>query len=174
MDLRHETIGGVDCVVEVDSTGRFAVRPITGEDERGGAIASFCSTLDEAITKAKRELGKRKVKLDIPFIAQDGAHGVATGRHSGTGYVLARIGGESMQLSGYQDRLVFPGDVDPEVVERYGQAQADKRDAEQRIAAIKSEQMIDLDKVVEAAIDEHVRRTEEAQLASAVDDPRRD
>lgn len=171
MELKKETIGGVACTVEVDTYGRFTVKA-DASDNINASVGSG-RTLDEAISAARREVGKRKVKVAIDFITPAGEHGRATGKHSGTGNVLATIGSESMQLTDYRMRQAFPADIDPDIVERYTQAKLDERDAQKRLNELAAH-LIDLDKVVEEALRAKIREQDEAQRVSAQDDVRRD
>jgi hypothetical protein len=88
-----DTIAGVEVEILANARGAWEITTSQEggrrEPERLGYAAE--GTLDEAKSRARTVLAKRKVKVEVPFRLRDGSYGVATGIHAGTGAVLARV-----------------------------------------------------------------------------------
>lgn len=150
MRLRPKIIAGFECVIDVSDGGEFKV--LTREPERALAHAK---TLDEAVAGAKKALTKNKLSVAIPFYTMEGERGEATGRHAGTGEILARIDGKTVQL---RDDWMRPGylsgDTPAATIAEYARLQEQSAELYRRKQEIEREHSLLLGKAVNAALEE--------------------
>lgn len=85
--IRTITMGDEDFEVLFDATrDKFHIRR-EDSDERIG----YGDSVELAVTSARQNLAKNKIKVKVPFITYSGRKGYATGLHATTGKSLVRI-----------------------------------------------------------------------------------
>lgn len=75
--------------IEVSQYGVFYIQERDEDDKR--VILGSGETLDEATAKARTELNKHKVKVDVKFITKKGQKGTATGFHGRDKRILVQM-----------------------------------------------------------------------------------
>jgi hypothetical protein len=84
-------IAGIEVAVEATTGGTFLLKELGSEGIGGRETLGSGDTLDQAKSRARTVLAKRKVKVEVPFKLKDGTEGVATGIHAGNGAVMAKV-----------------------------------------------------------------------------------
>jgi len=137
---------GTEVEIHVDKFGSFRVM----EDDRA---LGHGDTLDAAIAKARVELNKRKVKVEVPFLTRAGENGVATGFHARNRTVLTRVDGESHAFEPMSARRMFPPDMPKAKLQRYLTLREQESTIKREINEIEREFEYDVYGAVTRAID---------------------
>jgi hypothetical protein len=148
MLLKTDQIAGTDVEFHVGTHGRFTVKT-PGDNS---VTLGDGDTIEQATGKARVTLAKRKVCVGVPFRTLDGEHGQATGLHAGTGRVLARLDGESVQMDHTSLGKVLRADTPSEKIDRYVALADTIRDAQAEQRTIQREYHFDLDAAVKSAV----------------------
>lgn len=139
---------GEDLVIRASASGRFTLALDDREIGSG-------ETLEQAKSKARTELNKRRVKVAVPFLLEDGRRAVATQRHAGNRTVLYEIDGQKDSLPGYgTGSKVFKAETPPETIARLADLRQQARDAEFGQREIEKEWGVDIGKAVDRAVAE--------------------
>lgn len=124
---------------------------------------AYDTDIEKLRAKARAALSKRKVKVEVKFFTTAGEEGVASGLHAGTGNVMVRIDGESMQITGYGTRSEYLShDIPPEKLAEYLQLARYVKESQDRMHVIRKSYPIDIKSEVEAAIQLKISEQEEA------------
>lgn len=160
MKISVEQMSGYQVEYHASKRGSWEVTTPEAEE-----ILGTGDTLEEAKNRARAQLAKRKVKVEVPFLtSRTFVRGVATGIHAGTNNVLVRTerpfarGEKTEQLTGYGSREVLRADMPDEAKFRLQVARAMEREAASKIRAIEREYGMDLRGEVREAIDREVER----------------
>lgn len=154
-------LSGVEVDVWCSKYGTFVVT--TGDEATN---LGSDKDLEKACNKARVQIAKRKVKVEVKFITTNGEEGVATGLHAGTGHIMARIDGTSHQITGYGAREQYlSANIPAEKMNEYNQLAQYVRDSQERMRAIVKEYGLDLKAEVEAAIQKKISDQEEASAS---------
>jgi hypothetical protein len=137
---------GTEVEVHADKYGTF--RLVEGDKTIGSG-----DTLDQAVTKARQELNKRKVKVEVHFKTRTGESGVATGFHGRNSTVLTRVNGEAKAYEVASARRMFPPDMPKAKLQRYLTLKEQEKTLRTEINAIEREFDYDLYTAVQKAID---------------------
>lgn len=141
------TIAGVE--VEIHATTSAGGR---WEIHKGGQCIGRNSVLEGAERSAAAAIRKAKIKVSVPFFTPEGEVGEATGIHAGNGSVLAKVGGEAMQIS-YGPRQLR-GDMPAEAVDALDAALRKEREGFREAKALRDRYQFDLRAAVEREIAE--------------------
>jgi len=141
-----KNILNVDVEIHVDKYGTFSLR----EDDK---VLGSGDTLDAATAKARQELNKRKVRVEVPFLTRAGEKGVATGFHARNRTVLTRVEGEAHAFETMTARRMFPPDMPKDKLQRYLTLQEQQSTIKREINQIEREFEYDLYGAVAKAID---------------------
>ena len=165
MFLTSAKVGGVDVEVHVYSDGRFMLQ--TPKDD-GGEMLGIGDTLEQAKTTARKELNKRKVKVEVPFLTANGEKGTATGLHAGTRKVLTTVetysGTRSEQIETYAKR--YKADTPAKVLGRLADLREMQNKAAVEIRALDGEYQFTVGAAVKQAI-EAAAAEQEKEAAAA-------
>jgi len=144
--LGTKEILGTEVEVHADKYGTFRIND-------GDKVIGSGDTLDAAVTKARQELNKRKVKVEVHFKTRAGENGVATGFHGRNHTVLARVDGEAHAFEPSSARRMFPADMPKAKLQRYLTLQEQQSTLKREINEIEREFEFDLWSAVTRAID---------------------
>jgi hypothetical protein len=144
--LGTKEILGTEVEVHADKYGTFRIND-------GDKVIGSGDTLDAAVTKARQELNKRKVKVEVHFMTRDGKRGVATGFHGRNHTVLTRVGGEAQAFEPTSARRMFPPDMPKAKIQRYLTLKEQEKQIRADINAIDREFEFDLWSATTKAID---------------------
>lgn len=144
--LGTKTVLGTEVEIHADQYGTFRINL----DDR--TIGSG-DTLDQAMTKARQELNKRKVKVEVHFMTRDGKRGIATGFHGRNRTVLTRVGGEAQAYESTTARRMFPPDMPKAKIQRYLTLKEQERTIRTEVNGIEREFDFDLYTATQKAID---------------------
>ena len=145
--------------IHADSYGRwYIVTPLAEnaeEDERPrNRVIGQGETLDAAVTAARVELNKRKVKVEVPFLTRAGEKGVAIGFHARNKTVLIRLEpNQPGALDQSTARRCFPTDMPKAKLQRYITLTTQMREMRNETNAIEREFEFDLYRATQKAID---------------------
>jgi predicted nucleotidyltransferase len=126
-----------------------------GEEDKQGMVLGHGDTLDRAVTNARVQINKNKVKLHIDFVNTDGKRGYATGVHGRTRKILTVIQGEKVHLDNYA--TVFRADMPNEEIEHMHKIDEGIAKLQAARREIVAEWKFDLGKAVTEAIEEGVQ-----------------
>lgn len=137
---------GTEVEIHVDRYGSFRIM----DDDKA---LGHGDTLDAAIAKARAELNKRKVKVEVPFLTRAGEKSVATGFHARNKSVLTRVEGEAHAFEPMSARRMFPPDMPKDKLQRYLTLQEQQSKIKREINEIEREFEYDVYGAVTKAID---------------------
>jgi len=143
---------GQEYDIDVSKYGVFYIKDVAGEDGRSDILGSG-DTLDQATAKARIELNKRKVKVQVPFITKNGQRGMATALHGRNRKVLTTLADGAKQAVDQHTR-VFKPDMPKEVLDSYLDKVQRERELTAEIRKIDKEWEFSLGQTVIAAINE--------------------
>jgi hypothetical protein len=153
MRLDEIEIAGVLVRVDVNRSGRFYIVEAAAEDHQTLGLGD---TLEEAKNNARREIAKRKVKVEVPFRTMKGERGVATGRRAGSRKIQAKFTDEitgrthSEQLDGYHD--VLRSDTPDEAILQYKEYQQQRNEIYSKERALLDQWKLHLGQAVDEAV----------------------
>lgn len=151
-----DTISNTEIEIHATASGTWQIYEKGHGGERDYQL-SYGATMEQAIQRARTELGKRKVKVAIPFFTASGQRGVATGIHGRTGKVLTRVGrpAKAEQMDTYV--AVLKGDTPKEVRDRINELDKIQMDARREREKIFREHSMHLGNVVKKAVEEEAK-----------------
>lgn len=164
MKLAEIEVLATACEVHVSDGGTFSVYLLGHADEEGARALASSSTMVDAVEKAKPEVRKRKVKVDVPFYRMRGSRfddwsfeqGTAHGFHAGTGNVMATEDGSSVQIatSGYRSDKLYRGDTPQEARDELVRLREESIAREKRVRELDEQWTVDIAEAVQTAITE--------------------
>jgi len=90
---KKRSINNVECEIHADVSGNWQVyEKRENEDDSLGRPIGRGDTLDKAVSAARIELNKRKVRVSVPFFNLKGERGVAHGFHARNRTILTDLG----------------------------------------------------------------------------------
>lgn len=155
--ITNREIVGAPTEVFVDQYGTFHI--YDAEDEDQSRSLGHGDTLDAAVAKARTELNRRRVEVNVEFVTVRGARGVATKRHAKNHTVMARVDGQSEQLD--PSTKVFKPDTPADVVTQYMDGQEKQRKLAEQLRGIANTHVVSLYKLVDDAVKEAMEASDQ-------------
>lgn len=132
--------------------GTFSIKlPAPEEGEREENLGHG-ETLEAAKNSARAALSKRKVKVEVPFILEDGRRGVADSRHARNRTVLCTIGDHRDELPGRA--TVFQADTPDVELKRFIELTSRITELAREAKLIEEEWTFDIGRAVDRAVEE--------------------
>ena len=141
---------GEEYEVHASPYGRYSIHMPADEDGKAQELGAG-ETLDKAIANARIRINQQRVDVNVLFYdTQSGKRGTATKIHGKTRNVMARVGGESQQIS--PSTMVFKGDTPKMARDKYLKLRDEARKLTVEMHKITDAHTVRIGEVVNAAI----------------------